>query len=238
MKIVWRAGLSVMRPENAVKIKGINEMEGWHGGGSRIPTHPSEEEMTDEDTGFFPDADFKDETADPVNAFTFQGELIELDKQFASLHMENADVFVSARLWDDETDSPTAETIRIAPGEELTPYRLRLGTGGEMQFLVWWNRDEHTRAPLMLKRGDLADVLPETYLITDSNFRTAIKNHKRYVSILERENCEAIGSRQRVIQSLNAAIRSRSEIDLLTEMKRQEAERAKAYEDDDSAGMF
>ncbi|MCR9222893.1 MAG: hypothetical protein NXH70_02390 [Hyphomonas sp.] len=241
MNITWNAGIVAVRPDSLVKIKGIDGMEGWDGGtvsNASIVADSIEEEEMGDDTVELGGGGWKDETADPVNAFSFQNELIELDKVFCVFGKENADMFVSALLWDDEKDAPTGESIRIAPGEELRPYRVRIGDAGELQFLVWWSRDELTRAPLMLKRGDLEDVMPETYGLTEANFKTAIKNQKRWIYVLERENRDVIGSRQRVIRSLNTAIKARSEIDLLSEMKRQEAERAKTYEDDDSAGMF
>lgn len=237
MKIVWNTGVAVYNPINAHKLPGIDEMEGWDGGissGSTSVDTISEEEMGD-DTVELGGGGWKDETADPVNAFTYQGELIELDKQFAALPMENADVFVSARLWDDEQDAPTSETIRIAPGEELTPYRMRLGLTGELQFLVWLQQDEHATVPIMLTRNDLEDVMPETYLVMEMNYTDA---KDQIVYVLERENKEAIGSRQRVIRSLNDALKARTEIDLIEQTKRAEAERAKSYEEDDSAGMF
>jgi len=203
-------------------------MEGWDGGG-RDTTHRHAPVEFDETLGF------KDETEEQPHAFAYQGDLMELDYLFSKLPTENADLFAAAVLWNEETDDRWNENIRLSVGEPLTPYRIRIGDKGELQFLVWWSREEGHTAPLMISRSALEDVLPKTYAALEEQF---LQSRKRLIYLLERENKDVIGSRKRVVFSLNAAIKTRSEVDLLKEMERQEKERTQSYVDDDKAGMF
>lgn len=205
-------------------------MEGYHGSTGRSTDLGIFDEVAEAHaTGF------KDETAEEPHAFSYQADLVELDKLFGELPGEHADVFVSAILWDEEQDARTGESIRIAPGELLVPYRLRLGNKGQLQFLVWWSREEGHRAPLVVNRSTLEDLLPATYAKLEEKF---LQHNSRLIYLLERENKAVIGSRNRVIESLNTAIKTRSEVDLLKEMQRREEERTQSYADDDRAGMF